>query len=132
MSEERAPVNIPFEDAQRIFDIAVAMDTACSGFMDSEDVTAMRKLAVLLGVDPKVCTPSEYMHLYPHAFVASPPQRRQVIEHRADTGSAWNIRTARPETDEEMSARGATTEDRCAADRWSRCGKPASDPIHNV
>lgn len=39
-----------------------------SGYLDSEDVEALREIAVILGVDPWVATPSEHRRNYPHLF----------------------------------------------------------------
>lgn len=65
-------VTLTHEDAQRIFDLALGMDQACSGYMESEDVALMRRLAEALGVDPAVATPWEYASQYPHDYVEPP------------------------------------------------------------
>lgn len=124
-------ISIPKEVARIIFDLAVSADSACSGYMDTEDVLAMRHLAGLLGVDPAVCTGSEFAAQFPHTFDGIRPLnnfRGTVVEWRADLGSAWNIRTTRPETNEEVLARfGGEVPEIC---KVHLCEKPADDPIH--
>lgn len=56
------------EHAQRIFDaLASSMDFG-SGFLETEDVEALRALAVAIGVDPNKGTPDEFKAQYPHPF----------------------------------------------------------------
>jgi hypothetical protein len=45
---------------QIIFDTAVHSMDFGSGFLDDEEVTALRAVAVLLGVDPLVATPDNF------------------------------------------------------------------------
>lgn len=130
MTDEMA--SIPKEDARRIFDIACSMDQACSGYMDTDDVKAMRRFAVALGVDPAECTGSEFVSQFPHAFASSPMSlnslRDWVVETREDTE---HIRTMRPETDAEVIARVGDVPVTCSAgNMFRRCGKLEDDPIH--
>lgn len=133
-------ISIPKEVARIIFDLAVSADSAASGYMDTEDVTAMRHLAGLLGVDPALCTGSEFAAKFPHKFEPGRDIdqinefRSWVQEWRPDTGWARNVSVQRPETDEEVLARfGGKLPEICKVGRWhSQCGKPADDPIHNT
>jgi hypothetical protein len=116
---------IAFEDAQRIFDLACSLDNACSGCMDSDDVAAMRRLAVAIGADPAVCTDEEFRAQYPHAFK---PGDADLWGYRMNWGAAQ-------ETDAQVIERlGGRPETLCdGGGRWKgRCGKPADDPIHQV
>lgn len=67
-------ITISREDAQRIFDLAVGADSACSGYMDLDDVRAMRRLANAIGADPAVCTGDEFTTQFPHPLRAGPPE----------------------------------------------------------
>ena len=139
-AELREMISIPKEVARVIFDLAVSADGMCSGIMDTEDVTAMRHLAGLLGVDPDVCTGEEFRAKFPHKFEPSRDidqineLRGTVMEVAPDTGAAWRITVRRPETDEEELARfGGKLPEICKVGRWhGQCTKPADDPIHNT
>lgn len=65
-------ISIPFEDAQRIFDLAVNADSACSGWMESDDVDSMRKLGAALGIKDDVWMGREFLARRPHDFKAGP------------------------------------------------------------
>lgn len=62
--------DIPTEDLRALFDIAVGSLNFTSGFLDSEETEVLRRVAVAIGVDPMVGTPSEFATQYPHAFRA--------------------------------------------------------------
>lgn len=138
----RKSVTIDFEDARRIFDLAVNADSACSGYMESDDVASMRKLAVALGVDPAVCTGSEFVAKYPHTFepeserAAFDRVRSIVVVKRPDSWHASNITVTRPETDGEILERfdgcGQIRPMCVAGGYFAKCGRDASDSIHNV
>lgn len=139
MTEERM-VSIRFEDAQRIFDLAVGADQMCSGYMETDDVHAMRRLAVIISVDPSVCTSSEFVTYFPHKFkpytrdAILDQNRERVLKRIPDTGAAWNIEALIPETDDEVIARlGILPTSACGlSGRWGVCNKSADDPIHEV
>lgn len=129
-ADEAFPITIRREDAQRIFDLAVGADSACSGYMDLDDVKAMRQLAVALGVDPAVCTGSEFTTQFPHTYEPGHPN---IDEHRQTiTIQRGNVTIRQPETTEQVLARlGGAVPKVCMAGRWQgRCGKAADDPIH--
>lgn len=77
-------------DLRALFDLAVNSLDFGSGFWDREDTEVARRVAVLLGVDPMVATPSLDRRNYPHGFVAygepTPYQlgRCQVCLDRSD------------------------------------------------
>lgn len=59
---------VPAEDLKVLFDALVSSMDFGSGFLDTEEVNALRNVAVLLGVDPTDATPSEFAAQYPHDF----------------------------------------------------------------
>ncbi len=61
-------VTIPREVAQAVFDIATGSLNFGSGFLDTEEVEALRALAVAIGVDPMVGTPYEFAVRTPHPY----------------------------------------------------------------
>jgi hypothetical protein len=53
---------------QAIFDIAISSLDFSSGFLDNEDVEHLREVAVILGLEPMVGTPTPFTLQYPHKF----------------------------------------------------------------
>lgn len=112
------------DDARRLFDLALGMDAACSGYMDSEDVALMRRMAEALGVDPAVATPGEFASQYPHAYLEPPgyikDKARPIVESvlSRGRGSAWM-------PDHTYVPKGGWP---CHAS--GRCGKPREHEIH--
>ncbi len=51
---------VPTEDLQVMFDVAVESLDFASGFLDNDEVLALRRVAVLLGVDPMKATPHNF------------------------------------------------------------------------
>ena len=64
MMGEDMIVLVPRLVMQAVFDTAVNSMNFAAGFLDSEEVEALRKCAGLLGVDPAVGTPSNYWDQY--------------------------------------------------------------------
>lgn len=58
------PVIAPLAVARIVFDTAVNSMDFGSGFLDHEEVEALRAFAVLLGVDPMVATPDNFRCQY--------------------------------------------------------------------
>lgn len=56
------------EDVQMLFDLMVHSMDFGSGFLDDDEVEALRRVAEQLGVEKDVATPSEFKHKYPHEF----------------------------------------------------------------
>ena len=66
MSDEQ--ITIPKATAQILFDALVHSMDFGSGFLDTQEVEALRGMAAALGVDPREATPLEFIAQYPHAF----------------------------------------------------------------
>lgn len=67
----RKPViTLPLDEARKVFDTAVGSMNFASGFLDNDEVDALRAFAVRLGLDPMDATPHVFSHSYPHPFVA--------------------------------------------------------------
>lgn len=49
---------------QKVFDAAVYSMDFSSGFLDNDEVEALRKCAVVLGVDPRIATPRNFLATY--------------------------------------------------------------------
>ncbi len=126
-------ISISKEDAQCIFDLALSMDGACSGYMETDDVKAMRRLAIALGIDPIEATPEEFVSQFPHKWKPGQPDvgayRGWVRLDREDTEHANNISVRRPETDGEVIERVGPIPAYCIRGN-GRCGALESDPIH--
>lgn len=110
-------ITIRLDDIRHLFDLAVDTPLVCSGSFDTDDVELLRRIAVLLGVDPNGITPDEFAALYPHQF-----KRRPVFAEMlgSETGEQAQARIAEERADS-----------RCQVGTYGRrCGKPADDPIH--
>lgn len=57
-------ISVPKELLQKVFDSAVGSMNFNSGFLDDEEVEALRTIAMLLGVDPWIATPPEFKPKY--------------------------------------------------------------------
>lgn len=57
-------IQVPKLTLQIVFDAAVESMDFGSGFLDTEEVGALREVAVLLGVDPRVATPDSHWAAY--------------------------------------------------------------------
>lgn len=53
-------MEIDREALQAVFDVAVGSMDFSSGFLDHEEVLALRRVAVALGVDPMFATPNNF------------------------------------------------------------------------
>lgn len=63
-------------DIQAVLDVATMSMDFASGFLDDEQVEALRKLAIVVGVDPIVVTPSNFVCKYTGRHEWQPaPQR---------------------------------------------------------
>lgn len=61
---------VPTNDLRALFDIATESMDFGSGFLDDDEVAVLRRVAVLIGVDPMVGTPRPYVKKYPHTMDA--------------------------------------------------------------
>lgn len=62
---------LPLDIARKVFDTAVDSMDFGSGFLDDEEVLALREFAVAIGVDPMTATPYGFSAKYNHVFVLS-------------------------------------------------------------
>lgn len=81
-------VTVPHEVAQRVFDTAVNSLDFGSGFLDTEEVDALRAFAVLIGVDPMNATPGGFRMQYAHEFVPEEAKRYPAPPPR-NPEAAW-------------------------------------------
>lgn len=64
------PISVPREDLRALFDVAVGSMNFTSGFLDTDEVNMLRRVAILIAVDPMNATPSEFRRQYKHSFKA--------------------------------------------------------------
>ncbi len=62
--ETPATVSLGRQLLQDLFDVATSSLDFGSGFLDDDQVRSLREIAVVLGVDPLVATPSNYVCRY--------------------------------------------------------------------
>lgn len=74
---------IAHEDLQALFDMCVNSMNFGSGFLETGDVVLLRKVAVLIGVEPWVATPREFRRNYPHTYLSNSEY------HRTRTGNPY-------------------------------------------
>lgn len=68
-----ATLAVPAEDLAALFDIAVGSLNFGSGFLDSDEVEVLRRVAVAIGMDPMAGTPKEFARRIAHAHVPEVP-----------------------------------------------------------
>lgn len=124
MSDEQ--ITIPKHSAQVLFDALCSSMDFGSGFLDTEEVEALRALAVALGVDPSEATPSEFESSYAHAFEPMPEEiitraYTPYVAVSTDAGYVTERQGQRPDFTP------------CKVGTWGRwCGKRDGDPIHQA
>ncbi len=65
IQDEAAPaVSLERQLLQDLFDVATSSLDFGSGFLDDDQVRSLREVAVVLGVDPLVATPANYVCRY--------------------------------------------------------------------
>lgn len=76
-------------DLQAIFDICIYSMDFGSGFLDGEDVPALRRIAEALGVDPMQATPDNERWKYAHPFSTESPRAAtcQTCRQTEDIGN---------------------------------------------
>jgi hypothetical protein len=127
---------LPIEvgDLRHLFDLAVDSPTVCSGSFENDDVDLLRKIAVLINVDPEGITPEDFITNYPHTYrptgvgfgrqglwikaLGQPYQRRAEFEPIDE----WNARIVR-ESEGRPCGRGEYRRE---------CGLPEDDPKHTA
>lgn len=129
MSDET--ITIPVDTARILFDaLSTSMDFG-SGFLDTEEVEALRALAVAIGVDPTKGTPEEFAAGYPHAFDGETDRTRAAYMFNALTQQVSVSVTGAPYTVNVVDNRAMPEFVPCKAGSWGRkCLKPEGDPIH--
>ena len=70
MPDASKPTSIPHDVAQVVFDVAVGSLDFGSGFLDNDEITALRAFAEAIGVDPAKATPSNFVCVFdpPHQW----------------------------------------------------------------
>lgn len=67
--ERTEEIAVPLAELRHLFDIStVGSMSFGSGFLDTEEVDVLRRIAVRLGVDPMEGTPSNFRREYPHVL----------------------------------------------------------------
>lgn len=131
MAHMSTDITLAFETGQRIFDALVNSMDFGSGFLESDDVKALRELAVAIGVDPNVGTPEEFRGGYPHPFKGETDRTRIAWMSAALTQTAAVSVTGAPYTVNTVDEAKLPDFTPCKVGTYSRwCGKPESDPIH--
>jgi hypothetical protein len=64
MVSDPPDVLMSHEDLQSMFDMATGSMNFMSGFLVTDEVELLRRVAHIIGVDPKVATPSEFYHAF--------------------------------------------------------------------
>ncbi len=77
------PFTIPEDIAKAVFDVATGSMNFGSGFLDNEEVDALRAFARLIGVDPMNATPSTFRDSYTHEYK---PIERQYWTGKGERG----------------------------------------------
>jgi hypothetical protein len=101
-----------------------------SGFLDTNEVEALRALAVTLGVDPIEGTPPEFVKHYPHPFEPIDDERMLARLFRLIEPSDVTAEVIGPERTAEINAERRPGFVPCKAGAYPYCQKPESDSIH--
>lgn len=93
---------IPIDIARKAFDIAVGSMDFGSGFLDNDEVDALRAFAVSLGVNPMEATPHGFRAQYPHLYepVTRPATATPYWDERIAGNCRWCGRKQHPERKE--------------------------------
>lgn len=118
MASEVEMVTLSKDSAQRVFDaLAGSMDFG-SGFLESDDVLALRELAQVIGVDPSIGTPNEFKKDFPHKF-------KEATFSRVNLAGRLGLLT--------QSVRYTPKGLVCGVGSYTRtCLRGIGDPIHQV
>lgn len=130
MSDEQ--ITIPKLTAQILFDsLAGSMDFG-SGMLDTEEVEALRGLALAIGVDPVKGTPSEFAGKFPHVFEGETDRTRIAwMVGALKQVSVVTNEYGHTRTENVIDEAGLPDHPPCKVGSYStKCLKPESDPIH--
>jgi hypothetical protein len=126
-------ISLRFEAAQRVFDALVSSMDFGSGFLETDDVVALRELATAIGVDPNKGTPSEFAAQYPHPY--EPAADRVAIAYISGALSqrvAYSV-TNSPYTVNDIDESKMPAFTPCKVGPYNRwCNKPEDHEIHQV
>lgn len=75
-----AKLRVEKKDLQHLFDLAVGSLDFGSGFWESDDVDAARRIAEVLGVEPWEAVPRGFEKNYEHEYEVTPPVTHYVKE----------------------------------------------------
>lgn len=124
-------VTLGFEAAQRVFDALVNSMDFGSGFLETDDVKALRELAVAIGVDPNAGTPAEFKGAYPHPFEGETDRTQIAWMTGALNQTAAVSVTGAPYTVNTIDDAKLPDFVPCKVGPYGRwCRKPETDPIH--
>ena len=84
-------IQVPKLTLQIVFDAAVESMDFGSGFLDTEEVDALREVAGLLGVDPRVATPDSHWAAYYGGRKPSYYEGRNPFERSSFHASGRNV-----------------------------------------
>jgi len=126
-------VTLDFEHAQRIFDAIVGSMDFGSGFLETDDVTALRALAVAIGVDPNKGTPAEFAAKYPHPYEAATDRQAIAWQMSALTQTVAYDAYGHPQTVNVIDESQMPNFVPCKVGPYGRwCNKPEDDEIHQA
>lgn len=132
MTTERT-IKLDFEHAQRIFDALVNSMDFGSGFLETDDVVALRALAVAIGVDPNVGTPSEFAAQYPHPYKPAPSREGIAYVSGALTSTVAYTVNGHPYTVNHIDEAKMPDFVPCNVGPYGRwCNKPEDHEIHQA
>lgn len=123
-------ISMGFEAAQRVFDALVSSMDFGSGFLETDDVAALRELAVAIGVDPNVGTPAEFKSQYPHTYEPATDRRQIAYQSGALSQRVAYSVTNSPYTVNDIDDSKMPDFVPCKVGRW--CNKPEGHEIHQV
>ncbi len=79
-------ITVPFEALQVVFDTAVTSMDFGSGFLDTEEVNALREIAKILGVPLVVATPEDYWDMFYDDCPYGARARSDWRDHKEEQG----------------------------------------------
>lgn len=112
-------ITIEREDGRILFDALSSSLDFGSGFLDTEEVEALRRLAVSIGIDPMEATPSEFRQSYKHLPDAETYQPQRYLG-----------RLSAPNKDGVMLSLPSYENTGPAYERCKRCSQPVNAWVH--
>lgn len=90
-------IEIELEDLRALFDVIHGTMDFGSGFFDTDDVDLFRRIALMIGVDPKVATPDTFARQFVHDLEATKDRLGRLI--RNTRGEMMCAVCCRPESE---------------------------------